>query len=122
MWGWGVNSSGALGLNDTVHRSSPVQIGALTTWEKPGFGNNACFAIKTDKTLWAWGNNDPFGVLGDSTVIVKSSPFKLELGPIGSAYFLDKRMLLYMVYGLHQALKPIDDYTNISYNISFFAI
>jgi alpha-tubulin suppressor-like RCC1 family protein len=77
MYGWGVNSSGALGLNDTVHRSSPVQIGALTTWEKPGFGLNACFAIKTDKTLWAWGTSEAAGQLGLSISYNKSSPVQV---------------------------------------------
>lgn len=32
LWSWGFNLFGALGLNDAVNRSSPVQVGALTTW------------------------------------------------------------------------------------------
>lgn len=34
LWAWGLNSSGRLGLNDVVSRSSPVQVGSDTTWTK----------------------------------------------------------------------------------------
>ena len=34
LWSWGYNTYGQLGLEDTPHRSSPVQVGALTTWNK----------------------------------------------------------------------------------------
>ena len=33
LWGWGWNSYGNLGDGTVTNRSSPVQIGALTTWE-----------------------------------------------------------------------------------------
>jgi alpha-tubulin suppressor-like RCC1 family protein len=32
LWAWGSNSGGPLGLGDATSRSSPVQVGALTTW------------------------------------------------------------------------------------------
>ena len=32
MWSWGINDQGRLGTGDSTDRSSPVQIGALTTW------------------------------------------------------------------------------------------
>ena len=32
LWGWGWNNQGELGIGDTNHRSSPVQVGALTDW------------------------------------------------------------------------------------------
>lgn len=78
MWAWGLNSSGQLGLNDITSRSSPVQIGALSTWSKISsrFSGINCAAIKTDGTLWAWGNNGS-GQLGDGTVVNKSSPVQI---------------------------------------------
>jgi alpha-tubulin suppressor-like RCC1 family protein len=66
MWAWGYNNFGQLGLNDTVYRSSPVQIGALTTWFKIAAGTVHNLAIKTDGTLWAWGNGGD-GRLGLNT-------------------------------------------------------
>lgn len=51
LWGWGYNGGGIIGDGTTTNRSSPVQIGALTTWRKPALG----FALKTDSTLWQMG-------------------------------------------------------------------
>ena len=32
LWSWGANSSANLGQNDAIYRSSPKQVGALTSW------------------------------------------------------------------------------------------
>jgi hypothetical protein len=34
LYSWGNGGNGRLGHNNTIDRSSPVQIGALTTWSK----------------------------------------------------------------------------------------
>lgn len=72
LWAWGRNNTGQLGLNsgylDTTNKSSPTQVGALTTWsfaqasgkDSPRYTS---FALKTDGTIWSWGNNF-FGALG----------------------------------------------------------
>ena len=67
LWSWGYNTYGGLGLNDTVSRSSPTQVGTQTTW-KEGIGTGFGFfaAIKTDGTLWTAGYN-PTGQLGLNT-------------------------------------------------------
>ena len=57
LWSWGGNGWGQLGQGDIVHRSSPVQVGALTTWASVSAGGRHTLAIKTDGTLWAWGYN-----------------------------------------------------------------
>lgn len=72
----GSNTNGALGLNDVVNRSSATQVGALTTWDKILCGGYSSYAIKKDKTLWAWGRNDG-GSLGDGTYSNKSSPVQI---------------------------------------------
>tara|TARA_R110002020_G_scaffold137120_1_gene305870 strand:- start:698 stop:1864 length:1167 start_codon:yes stop_codon:yes gene_type:complete len=55
LWSWGLNNQGKVGDGTTTVRSSPVQIGSLTTWSKIGAINDGFFAVKTDGTLWAWG-------------------------------------------------------------------
>jgi alpha-tubulin suppressor-like RCC1 family protein len=72
----GDNSSGALGLGDTVSRSSPVQVGALTTWSKVVCGYNFTIALKTDGTLWSWGGNSS-GALGRGATFSGSSPVQI---------------------------------------------
>jgi alpha-tubulin suppressor-like RCC1 family protein len=78
LWAWGVNYSGQLGLNDLIHRSSPVQVGGSWTSvsNSYGFSNRRTLAIKSNGTLWAWGNNS-VGFLGQSNLIHRSSPVQI---------------------------------------------
>lgn len=64
LWAWGDATYGQLGQGNTTNTSSPVQIGALTTWSKASNGSSAMLAIKTDNSLWAWGRGLSFGQLG----------------------------------------------------------
>ena len=75
LWSWGFNTSGRLGLGDVTNRSSPVQIGALTTWSKiaSGISSAGALAIKTNGTLWSWGDNAS-GQLGLGNTTSYSSP------------------------------------------------
>ena len=77
LWGWGDNASpngGSLGDNTSVTKSSPVQtIAGGTNWKQLARGYFHEAAIKTDGTLWMWGNNGN-GQLGDNTGVAKSSP------------------------------------------------
>ena len=65
MWGWGNNSSGALGQNDRTQRSSPVQIGSTDWSVVDGGAPSNGGGIKTDGTLYLWGR-DPNGQLGQN--------------------------------------------------------
>jgi alpha-tubulin suppressor-like RCC1 family protein len=76
LWGWGRNLDGQLGTNDSVSRSSPVQIGTLNTWSNVKAGNAETIAIRTNGTLWAWGNNIS-SQIGDGTTINRSSPVQI---------------------------------------------
>lgn len=80
LWGWGRNFDGAIGDNTTTSRSSPVQIGTLTSWSSvtAGGGPDASFtlATQTDGTLWTWGTGAT-GVLGDSQTGNRSSPVQV---------------------------------------------
>ena len=82
LWTWGSNSSGQLGNNTTINRSSPgTTAGGGTTWRtvSAGFaqvfsiGNPHTAGIKTDGTLWTWGGNAN-GRLGDGTTTSRLSP------------------------------------------------
>ena len=80
LWSWGIGSSGRLGNGaDLTNKSSPVQVGSLTDWASVGAGFKHTLAVKTDGTLWAWGDNSSSGDLGDVTVVDRISPV-----PIGA--------------------------------------
>jgi alpha-tubulin suppressor-like RCC1 family protein len=76
LWAWGRNNFGQLGLEDVTSRSSPVQVGALTTWNKVQSGDANIIATKTDGTLWGWGSNIQ-GQLGIGTTTNRSSPVQV---------------------------------------------
>ena len=78
LWSMGQGLFGELGDGTNVRKSSPVQIGSLTTWSKiyTGFGSNISGAIKTDGTLWMWGQNAN-GIIADGTTVNKSSPVQV---------------------------------------------
>ena len=81
LWTWGSGSQGQTAQNDEVSRSSPIQVGTDTNWNKIGGGGSHFIATKTDGTLWVWGNNDSGndgkGALGLNNMIEYSSPIQL---------------------------------------------
>jgi alpha-tubulin suppressor-like RCC1 family protein len=65
LYASGNNSYGQLGISSTTNVSFPVQVGSLTNWKqvsinKTGYDGTkfryGSLAIKTDGTLWYWGN------------------------------------------------------------------
>ena len=81
LWTWGQNSDGQLGQNEGSlfydHRSSPVQVGSDTDWDKPvDCRSKSGAAIKTDGTLWMWGDNAA-GILGVNNLTDYSSPVQV---------------------------------------------
>ena len=80
LWGWGLNGNGQLGNNSSTNTSSPVQtIAGGTNWKQISSGSYHTASIKSDGTLWLWGNNS-YGILGDNTQIHKSSPVQTIAG------------------------------------------
>ena len=74
LWTWGYNSFGQLGDGTTTVRSSPDTVaGGGTTWCQVNSGALHTSAIKTDGTIWTWGNNNN-GRLGDGTTSDRCSP------------------------------------------------
>ena len=79
MWGLGGrNSNGQLGLGNTTNYSSPKQVGALTNWLNIASGSYHNMAIKTDGTMWAWGNSSSGRLgIGNSATVYVSSPVQV---------------------------------------------
>lgn len=78
LWMWGAATSGGLGNGTTSGDiSSPVQLGSLTNWLKGATGGeNHQVHIKTDGTLWSWGNNN-YGQLGLGDTSDRNSPVQV---------------------------------------------
>ena len=73
-WTWGLNNNGQLGDLTVINRSSPgTTVGGGTNWCQISEGKCHTGAVKSDGTLWTWGNNFA-GQLGDGTVVARSSP------------------------------------------------
>jgi len=82
LWVWGDNAQGQLGQNDVVLRSSPTQVPG--TWDhssadKISTEYGIMMALKTNKSLWVWGLQDNYGVLGQNQggVVRYSSPVQI---------------------------------------------
>ena len=68
LWAWGLNGDGQLGNGSTVTSNIPVQIGSDTNWKSVAAGGYYfSMAIKTDGSLWVWGN-DSYNQMGNGTV------------------------------------------------------
>ena len=69
LWTWGDGNYGRLGNGVTTGNiSTPVTTFAGgTNWKQVSFGDSHCAAIKTDGTLWTWGNGDR-GRLGNGVI------------------------------------------------------
>jgi alpha-tubulin suppressor-like RCC1 family protein len=78
LWVWGSNFVGELGDGTTTSQSSPIQIGLLSNWDHVACDAYGLFtsAIKTDGTLWAWGDNG-YGQLGQGNNLSTSSPVQV---------------------------------------------
>ena len=78
LWIVGSNNAGNLGLNqpDNSNYSSPVQIPGTTWGTSLAIGPYNAFAVKTDNTLWSWGDQ-PDGMLGHNNNTRYSSPTQI---------------------------------------------
>ncbi|MBI4712698.1 MAG: fibronectin type III domain-containing protein [Planctomycetes bacterium] len=85
LWAWGDNESGQLGLGDSgagTNRLSPTPVGADTDWVDIVAGGLHTVAIKSDGTLYGWGDNSK-GQLGLGDTANRTTPTK-----IGTATYL----------------------------------
>lgn len=78
LWGWGDHSFGQLGLGDNAAQryNTPQRIGNDTDWVAISAGGFFTLALKSNGTLWAFGDN-AYGQLGDGTFWSKKSPVQV---------------------------------------------
>jgi len=77
LWVWGSNSIGQLGNGTTSYAAQnvPIQIGS-ERWRVVAAGRFFSTAIKTDGTLWAWGDNY-YGQIANGTTDTQPSPTQI---------------------------------------------
>ncbi|MBL0013565.1 MAG: hypothetical protein IPP30_07320 [Flavobacterium sp.] len=79
LWMWGNNESGQLGngsFGTGNFSNTPIQISSDTDWVKISTGGLRTFALKTNGTLWGWGEN-LYGHLGTGNVTPHYTPFQI---------------------------------------------
>ena len=83
VWAWGSNDRGQLGNGDPSHLSSnvPLQVFSLTGVTQVACGFKFSIALKSDGTVWAWGNNDN-NELGDGTTTARDTAVQVKFGQV----------------------------------------
>jgi len=81
VWAWGDNTWGQLGDGTTTARSAPVQVSGLSGITQILAGSNttgaSSYALKSDGTVWAWGDNN-YGQLGNGTTTNSHTPTQVS--------------------------------------------
>jgi alpha-tubulin suppressor-like RCC1 family protein len=94
LFGQGYNPNGGIGNGNTTSFSSPIQIGSLTNWKQIAQGYGHTKAIKTDGTLWSWGQDGYIGA-SLSPVQVGTSTNWRQIACSGTTFALTNQGALY---------------------------
>ncbi len=85
LWAWGENYRGQLGDGTTDDKTIPTQESTgATDWFAITVGWEHTAALKSDGSLWAWGNNN-YGQLGDGTTDGNNTPTQIGSATTWSA-------------------------------------
>jgi alpha-tubulin suppressor-like RCC1 family protein len=78
LWAWGINGNGQLGEGDmgVTGRDHPVSVGRDHDWVRVVAGPHHSLALKSNGTLWAWGQNI-YGQLGVGPAKECSAPVQV---------------------------------------------
>ena len=76
LWGWGSNNGGQLGINLGLFQDKNTPVTTFsggTNWKQISAGRSHMAAIKTDGSLWIWGEG-AHGRLGNNNTANRSTP------------------------------------------------
>lgn len=79
LWAWGANDSGQLGQGDSgsgTQRLAPTRVGTATNWTRVAAGAAHNLALRSNGTLWAWGDGG-FGALGLGDTSGRTTPTRV---------------------------------------------
>ncbi|HEX8561611.1 MAG TPA: T9SS type A sorting domain-containing protein [Flavobacterium sp.] len=77
LWGRGNSSYGSVGIGWGGFAENWTQIGTANNWARISAARSPhTLALKTDGTLWAWGDNEN-GRLGDGTTTTRYAPVQI---------------------------------------------
>ena len=78
VWTWGTNLTGTLGDGTiSLGRNTPVRVQGLTNIRAIAAGDLYTLALRSDGTVWAWGDNW-HGQLGDGTIDSRTRPVQVH--------------------------------------------
>ena len=83
---WGSNAAGQLGIEGMSQSTIPVRI-TLSSISKLEAGNASSFAVRTDKSLWAWGQNNAAQLMlghNDEAVVPQQSSQAFGIGMVAA--------------------------------------
>jgi alpha-tubulin suppressor-like RCC1 family protein len=78
LWCWGLNNDDQLGDGNATESPVPVQVsGHAADWAAVTAGGIHTCAVKTDHTLWCWGDNT-YGQVGDGSTTTRTVPVQVS--------------------------------------------
>ncbi len=79
LWAWGSNTSGQLAQEEDIAESNePLQLGTENDWLMVSAGGQHSLGIRSDGSLWAWGENLE-GQLGIESNIQQNIPVQVGI-------------------------------------------
>ncbi|CAM4449920.1 T9SS type A sorting domain-containing protein [Flavobacterium terrigena] len=95
LWAWGKNDLGQLGNGNTVNQFAPIQIGTDNNWNSVSCGGyDFAVALKTDGSLWTWGQNS-FGQLANGSTVPELLPTNVISCPLSAESFIAQNVNLH---------------------------